>query len=134
MVLFDSAYIHLEYYAKHRVIVSQWYGGCSSQQYRDAVNMTSGYIKSMQIPFAISDRRMLPPLSQEDMDWTMSAYIKEFCRLPLKRLAVLYSFDEAAAEQLHLFLNNRQYPIPFQVEVFDDLTSAYEWLVSVEAR
>jgi hypothetical protein len=133
MVLFDSAYIHLEYYTAHHVLVSQWYGGCSSQQYRDAVTMTSNYIKRMRIPFAISDRRMLPPLSPQDIEWTVNDYVKEFRQLPLKRFAVINSFDEVAAEQVHYFLNDKDNPLPFEARVFDDLTSAYEWLVSVEA-
>jgi hypothetical protein len=133
MVLFDSAYIHLEYYTAHHVLVSQWYGGCSSQQYRDAVTMTSNYIKRMQIPFAISDRRMLPPLSPPDREWTFNVYVEEFRQLPLKRFAVINSFDEVAAGQLFDFLNDKHHPLPFEARVFDDLTSAYEWLVSVEA-
>jgi len=134
MVLFDSAYIHLEYYAAHHVLVSQWYGGCSSQEYRDVVTMTSRYIRKMGIPFAISDRRLLPPISQEDIEWSLKEYIQEFSKLPLKRFAIINSFSEEAAEQLHHFLHNEQHPLPFQAQVFDDLTSAYEWLVSVEAQ
>ncbi|MCJ8164711.1 hypothetical protein MKJ04_07640 [Pontibacter sp. E15-1] len=133
MTLFDSEYLHLEYYAAHHVLVSQWYGGCSSQQYREAVTNTSSYIQKMRIPFAISDRRLLPPLSPEDIEWSMHEYIRCFAKLPLKRFAIINSFDEQASAQLHLFLNNRQYPLPFKTQVFEDLTSAYEWLVSVEA-
>ena len=133
MVLFDSEYIHVEYYAAHHVLVSQWCGGCSSEQYRDAVNMTSHFIKDLHVPFAISDRRLLPPLSLEDIQWTIRDFLPEFCELPLRRFAVINSFDDVAAEQLVYFLNSKQYPLPFEAQVFDDLTSAYEWLVSVEA-
>ncbi|WP_162053579.1 hypothetical protein [Pontibacter pamirensis] len=133
MVLFDTEYIHLEYYAAHHVLVSQWYGGCSSQQYRAAVTITSQYIKDLRIPFAISDRRLLPPLPWEDIQWTAQDFLPEFCQLPLKRFAAINSFDEVAAEQLVHFLNSKQYPLPFEAQVFEDLTSAYEWLLSVEA-
>ncbi|MFD3002231.1 hypothetical protein ACFS7Z_17805 [Pontibacter toksunensis] len=133
MVLFDSEYIHLEYYAAHHVLVSQWYGGCSSQQYREAVTMTSHYIRELKIPFAISDRRLLPPLPMEDIQWTARDFLPEFCQLPLIRFAAINSFDEVAAEQLIHFLNSKQYPLPFEAQVFEDLTSAYEWLLSVEA-
>ncbi len=133
MILFDSDYIHLEYYAAHHVLVSQWYSGCSSRQYREAVTMTSHYIQEMNIPYAISDRRLLPPLSPEDIAWSVNEYIQTFVKLPLKRVAIINSFDEHAAEQLHYFINNPQFPLPFQMRAFDDLTSAYEWLVSVPA-
>ncbi|RDV14178.1 hypothetical protein DXT99_16455 [Pontibacter diazotrophicus] len=133
MVLFDTEYIHLEYYAAHHVLVSQWYGGCSSLQYREAVTITSQYIRELHIPFAISDRRLLPPLPREDIQWTAQDFLPEFCQLPLKRFAAINSFDEVAAEQLVHFLNSKQYPLPFEAQVFEDLTSAYEWLLSVEA-
>lgn len=133
MVFFDTNYIHLEYYPTHHVLVSQWYSGCSSEEYRQAVTMTSSYIRKMNIPFAISDRRLLHQLSYNDLRWTATEYIAEFVQLPLKRFAIINCFDEAAAEQLHYFLHNKRYPLPFEARVFEDLTSAYEWLVSVEA-
>lgn len=133
MVLFDTEYIHVEYYAEHQVLVSQWCGGCSSAEYREAVTMTSNYIRKMNIPFAISDRRLLPPLSVEDLRWTGTEFLREFSQLPLKRFAIINCFDEEAAKQLHYFLHSKRYPLPFEAQVFEDLTSAYEWLVSVEA-
>lgn len=133
MVLFDSEYMHLEYYAAHHVLVSQWYSGCSSEEYRKATTMTSRYIQKMNIPFAISDRRLLHPLPVEDLLWTVTEFLKEFSQLPLKRFAIINYFDEAAADQLHYFLHSKRYPLNFEAQVFDDLTSAYEWLLSVEA-
>ena len=133
MVLFDAEYIHLEYYTAHHVLVSQWYGGCSSEEYRSTVTMTSRYIRKMNIPFVLSDRRLLHQLSPEDLRWTATEFLMEFRQLPLKRFAIINCFDEVAADQLHSFLHNERYPLPFEARVFEDLTSAYEWLVSVEA-
>ena len=133
MVLFDAKYIHLEYYTAHHVLVSQWYGSCSSEEYRDAVTRASRYIRKMNIPFAISDRRLLHALSRDDLHWTVTEFLMEFRQLPLRRFAIINYFDEKAADQLHYFLHNDRHPIPFETQVFEDLTSAYEWLVSVEA-
>ena len=133
MVLFETEYIHLEYYAAHHVLVSQWFSGCSSEEYRQVETLTSEFIREMDIPFAISDRRLLHQLPLEDLRWTATEFLREFCQLPLKRFAIINCFDEAAAGQLHFFLHNKRYPLPFEARVFEDLTSAYEWLVSVEA-
>lgn len=133
MVLFSAPYLHLEYYAAHQVLVSQWYCGCNSQEYREAVEMIMHHVRTMNIPYAISDRRLLPALSPEDLEWSLKVLAEDFIKLPLKRFAIIRSFDEQATKQLYAFLENASFPPTFQVQVFEDLTSAYEWLVSVEA-
>lgn len=133
MVCFHSEYLHVEYYASHGVLISQWYGRCSSQQYRDAMILTSDIIAKQDTHYFISDRRLLPQLSEEEADWTINVFLKTFCCLPLKRFAVINCFDEAAVQQTHRFLHNPAAPIPFEIRIFDDLTSAYNWLVTAKA-
>ena len=133
MVCFDSEYLHVELYEEPDVLVTQWYGKCTSQQYREALLRFNSYVRLYNVPYAIADRRLLPPVSKEDMEWTLTEYLQLFVQLPLKRFAVLNSFDENAAEHLNRFLNDKRYPVPFEVQAFEDLTSAYDWLVSVEA-
>ncbi|PRY06055.1 hypothetical protein CLV24_12837 [Pontibacter ummariensis] len=133
MVCFHSEYLHTELYEEQGVLVSQWYGKCTSQQYRDAHARFAYIVKQKNIQFAISDRRLLPPISQEDIDWTVNVFAKQFCQLPLKRFAYINCFNEAAGAQLQTFLSNPFCKIPFEVKVFEDLTSAYDWLVSVKA-
>lgn len=133
MICFDSEYLHVELYENPNVLVTQWYGKCTSQQYREALLRFNSYIRLYNVPFAIADRRLLPALSEEDTEWTLNDFLELFVKLPLKRFAVLNSFDEAAAEHLNRFINSKRYPIPFEVQAFEDLNSAYDWLVSVEA-
>lgn len=133
MICFDSEYLHVELYEGPNVLVTQWYGRCTSQQYREALLKFNSYVRLYNVPYAIADRRLLPAVSDEDIDWTVNEYLKLFVKLPLKRFAVLNSFDENAAQHLTRFMNNKQFPIPFEVQAFEDLTSAYDWLVSVEA-
>jgi len=57
----------------------------------------------------------------------------DFCYLPLKRFAVINCFDDEAAQQTLHFVQNPAMPIPFEIRMFDDLTSAYNWLVSAKA-
>ncbi|WP_299825870.1 hypothetical protein [uncultured Pontibacter sp.] len=114
-------------------MVSQWYDKCTSEQYREALLKFNSYIRLYNVPYAIADRRLISELSDEDTDWTLNNFLELFVQLPLKRYAVLNSFDEAAAGHLKRFLNDKHHPIPFEVQEFEDLTSAYDWLVSVEA-
>lgn len=133
MVCFDSEYLHVELYENPNVLVTQWYGKCTSQQYRDALLRFISYVEKYNVQYAIADRRLLPALTTEDADWTLNTYLELFHKLPLKRFAVLNSFDEAAEDLIKSFFNDTRYPILFEIQEFDDLTSAYDWLVSVEA-
>ncbi|MCX2741307.1 hypothetical protein [Pontibacter anaerobius] len=135
MVLSSTPYHHLEYYAAHKVIVSQWYGQCTSEEYRETLHHFLHLVESMGIPYAISDRRLLPPISLEDTRWTLREFMDKFRRLPLKRFAFINSFDPHAEKQLEHFVNNdKVIAFPFEVAVFEDLTSAYDWLMAAEAR
>ena len=135
MVLSSTPYHHIEHYPTHNVIVSQWYGPCTSQEYRDTLRHFLHLVVSMGIPYAISDRRLLPPIPIEDTRWTLQEFLEQFRQLPLKRFAFINSFDPMAEKQLQYFVNNdKVVPFPFEVAVFEDLTSAYEWLMAAEAK
>lgn len=132
MVYFDSNYLHVEYYAATNVLISQWYGGCSSLQYRQALIKGIRLSKELNVEYAIIDERMLPPLSSEDYSWMHDYYIKAFNKLPLKRFAVVNAFNSTAVKQLQKVYLDKAKEVPFETRTFDDLTSAYDWLVSEE--
>lgn len=135
MVLSSTPFHHLEHYPAHNVVVSQWYGPCSSQEYRNTLMQFLHLIEEMRIPYAIADRRLLPPMPAEDNRWTLKEYMEKFLRLPLKRFAFINSFDPVAERQIHRFLeNNKNTVFPFEMRVFDDLTSAYDWLITGKER
>lgn len=135
MVLSSTPFHHIEYYSTHNVIVSQWYGACTSREYRETLHHFLHLVQSMGIPYAISDRRLLPPIPIEDTRWTLQEFLENFRRLPLKRFAFINSFDPIAEKQLQYFVNNDKiHPFPFDVAVFTDLTSAYEWLMAAETK
>lgn len=133
MVCFDSEYLHVELYEGPNVLVTQWYGRCSSQQYREALLKFNSYVRLYNVPYAIADRRLLPALSPEDVEWTLNDFLELFSKLPLKRFAILNSFDEDAVINFTRLSSNKRFPVPFEIQEFEDLTSAYDWLVSVEA-
>lgn len=133
MVLSSTPYHHLEYYPRHNVIVSQWYGSCTSQEYRSTLTNFLRMVEELGVSYAIADRRLLPPIPIEDIRWTVQEYTVPFSKLPLKRFAFINSFDPTAEKQLQQFVaNNGPVSFPFEVNVFEDLTSAYEWLTATE--
>ncbi len=130
MVYFDSDYLHVEYHAATNVLISQWYGGCSSLQYRQALIKGIRLTKELNIQYAVLDERMMPPLSSEDFDWMLEVYVRAFTRLPLKRFAVVNAFDAVTLKQFQRIFLNCEHEAAFVTRSFDDLTSAYDWLVS----
>lgn len=133
MVLYEASHQHIELYTAHNVLVSQWYGGCSSAEYRESLKRFLHFIETLQVHYAITDRRLLPPLAEEDALWTSEVFLEHFRRLPLRRFAIIRSFSLSAGKQLHHFIHNKERPLPFEAKVFEDLTSAYDWLTASEA-
>lgn len=134
MVCFEAEYLRVELYENPKVLVTQWYGECTSNEYRQALIRFLELVKKHDVKFAIADRRLLPKISVEDMRWTLTDYLAEFSNLPLKRFAVLKSFNADRDKHLKQFLNNEHHPLAFETKAFDDLTSAYDWLVTIKAQ
>ena len=128
MVYFQSDYLLLEHHAASNVLLSQWYGKCSSLQYRQALIKMIRLARQLAPSYTITDSRLLFPLQPDDLAWTRDVFAKAFRKLPLKRAASLSPFDATADRQIHLI--SQQFP--FETKEFEDLTSAYDWLTSAE--
>lgn len=132
MVYFQTDYLLVEYHAASNVLLSQWYGRCSSLQYRQALIQVVRLARQLGAPYAITDSRLLSPLQPEDLAWTRDVYAQAFRQLPLKRSAALNPFDATAERQIQQIFAASKHPLPFEMKEFDDLTSAYDWLTSKE--
>lgn len=130
MVYFQTDYLLLEYHVASQVLLSQWYGKCSSLQYRQALIKLIRLARELEVHYTIMDSRLLTSLDPDDLAWTRDVYAQAFKQLPLKRSASLTPFDPTAHRQFQQVFINRTYPPPFETREFDDLTSAYDWLIS----
>jgi hypothetical protein len=131
MVYLHTDYLLVEYHASSHVLLSQWYGKCSSLQYRQALIKLVRLARQLGAPYAIIDSRLLAPLDPDDLAWTRNVYAQAFSQLPLKRSASLKPFDPAAERQIQQVFSS-QHKLPFEMREFDDLTSAYDWLTSAQ--
>lgn len=134
MVYLHTHYLHVEYHEHDNMLISQWYGRCSSLQYRNALILSLRLIRDYNIDYAITDRRLLPPLPEADLIWTTEVYHKALKTTSLKRFAMVRPFDEEANKQQSILINNRKDTAKIEVQAFEDLTSAYKWILTTEAR
>ncbi|MBC5776002.1 hypothetical protein H8S95_18140 [Pontibacter sp. KCTC 32443] len=129
MVYFQTDYLQVEHHHTGNVLITQWYGGCSSLQYRQALINVIRIARELQVHCVVLDRRLLKPVSEDDLHWTCTIYAKAYAKLPLKKLAVIHSFDnETERQQQQLNAHIGTY---IETRSFDDLTSAYDWVISV---
>jgi len=131
MVYFQTDYLQVEHHDANNILITQWYGGCSSLQYRQALIQIVRIARDLQIQYAVLDRRLLKPVSEDDLNWSYDVYAKAYAKLPLQRLAIVSAFDaEAEKQQKALYQTHK---LGFETRNFEDLTSAYDWLTSVKA-
>lgn len=133
MVCLHTDYLHVEYHEQDNVLLSQWYGTCSSLQYRQALILLLRLAKEHHINLFVTDRRLLPPLSEDDLIWTTEIYLRAFNALPLKRLAIIKPYNQEAEQQQLKMINTRVNKSKIEARAFEDLTSAYEWLLAAAA-
>ncbi|MEJ8758624.1 hypothetical protein WG947_16535 [Pontibacter sp. H259] len=130
MVYFQTDYLQVEHHDANNVLITQWYGGCSSLQYRQALIQIIRIARELQVQHAVLDRRLLKPVSEDDLNWSYDIYAKAYAKLPLQRLAIVSAFDsEAEKQQKQLY---KTHTLGFETRNFEDLTSAYDWLISVK--
>ena len=132
MVYFQTDYLQVEHHEANNVLITQWYSGCSSLQYRQALISIVRIARELQVEFVVLDRRLLQPVSEDDLHWTYTIYAKTYAKLPIKKMAVIHSFHpetELQQQQLYKLLDTY-----IETRSFSDLTSAYDWLTSVPAR
>ncbi|NEM99488.1 hypothetical protein [Pontibacter burrus] len=126
MVCFQTDYLQVEHHSKNKVLVTQWYGGCSSLQYRQALIQIMRIARDLQVHYIILDRRLLQPVTTEDLTWTCTIYAKAYTKLPLRKVAVLQAFNIITQQQQQQLYERLSDHIP--VAAFEDLTSAYAWI------
>ena len=129
MVYFHTDYLQVEHHQNANVLITQWYGGCSSLQYRQALIQVIRIIKELEVSCAVLDRRLLKPVSADDLNWTNTVYAKAYTKLPLKKIAIISSFNQDTERQQQQL--NAQLQSFIEMRTFDDLTSAYDWLTTV---
>lgn len=128
MVYFQTDYLQVELHDASNVLITQWYGRCNSLQYRQGLIQIVRIARDRQVRLAVVDRRLLQPVSEDDLDWSYHVYAKAYSKLPLQRLAVVSAFNSEAENQQKRIYNKDM--VRFETRKFDDLTSAYDWLVS----
>lgn len=67
----------------------------------------------------------MPALSLSDQHWLEQHYLPQLARLPLQHMALILSSHRQHEDLLDV---TAHCPPPFEVQVFDDLTTALEWL------
>ncbi len=132
MVYLQTEYLQVEHHTANNVLITQWYNGCSSLQYRQALINIVRIARNLQVEHVIMDRRLLQPISEDDLNWTCTIYAKAYDKLPLKKIAVIHSFDNRTEQQQKKLYEQLAHRI--ETHTFDDLTSAYEWLTTIPAR
>jgi hypothetical protein len=128
MVYFQTNYLQVEHHSTENILVTQWYDKCSSLQYRQALINIIRIARNLQAHHIVLDRRLLMPISEDDINWTCTIYAKAYTRLDIKKLAVIHSFDKVTDQQQQLLYDILASHI--DTRSFSDLTSAYAWLVS----
>jgi hypothetical protein len=129
MVYFQTDYLQVEHHEANNVLITQWYSDCSSLQYRQALINIARIARELQVEYAVMDRRLLQPVSEEDLHWTCTIFAKAYTKLPLKKVAVIHPFHpETELQQQQFYKQLESY---IETRSFSDLTSAYDWLTTV---
>ncbi|RNI23473.1 hypothetical protein [Rufibacter latericius] len=92
-------------------------------------------IETNYLVSCIYDIRKLKSLPPLDQDWFIDVVLPQLSRTSIRKVAVLESLTSNGLLDLNQLVYTRHYSIPFELQYFEDVATALEWISRpLEAR
>lgn len=110
-----------------KYVVMQWQGYAKSDEFREGTELMLNTLISNKCSRVLADISKMVLISQEDQRWLETSFLPRAVRFGFKRIALIQPdsyFNKVAVETI----NNKIDRSKLEVEVFDDLDNARNWL------
>lgn len=109
------------------VLYTQWQALASIHRASPALEQLLNVVNQEQVGAWLLDLQNMPDLLMLDQQWLEYQYLPRAVALPLRHLALVLKSEW----QHHTLLYAHILPPTFEVQIFDDATSALDWLRQV---
>jgi hypothetical protein len=129
MILYQKPYLTLEYDEPQKCVIQHWKGFATSEQFREGIQKTVEFFEKKNPSRLISDTKDFAVVKKEDTDWVATQATPNLIKHGLKFMA--FVLPTSAFTQISVNNFKSKASDILQIQYFDDLGRAKDWLTSV---
>lgn len=129
MIYYQSEYVTIKYFAKEKLVFTQYHGFTPSDELRKILDLSLVLLSTKEVELGLGDNRDMKVIRPADQDYINNVWFPRFLKLSkIRKSATIEStdiFNRMATENILTKIEGR---IPFEIQYFDSLETACEWL------
>lgn len=126
--IFEKPYVLIEYDPQKKLLIQNWKGFATSEQFREAILKSVDVFKQKNVTRLLSNTKDFSLVKKEDTEWAATYAAGQMIQHGLKAMAFI--IPSSAFSQMSVKNFSKQAVGGFQQQFFDDLDKAIEWLTS----
>jgi hypothetical protein len=128
MICFRNEQATIEYRASEQAIFCSWQGEVPSAQFQQVMKLKLQHMKSFLPRNWMLDIRYMQAIGYEDQQWLLDNWIQEFLKLPIRKIAIIQSFDIYNSMVIEEFLRYSPGKGTCEVQLFADQEASLAWI------
>lgn len=129
MIFYNSEYVTIKYFEKEKLVFTQYHGFTPTEELRKVLSLGLNLIRTKDVELALGDNREMKVIRPADQEYINNVWFPEFLKSSrIRKSATLEStdiFNRMATENI---LSKIEGLIPFEIQYFDSLEKACQWL------
>lgn len=131
-VYFKSDYLTIYHNPEKQRAKAVWKGFLTSEQFREGTLRCADFTEQAGIRHWIGDNRRMQAIRIEDQAWFVETLGPRQLRSPLRKMAVVVSYDIYNQMAVDSLIIRASEMIPYEVRHFMDVETAEEWMDEAE--
>lgn len=128
MICFKNKQATIEYRASEQAIFCSWQGKVSSEQFQQVMKLKLQHMQAFLPRNWMLDLRYMEAIGYEDQQWLLENWMQEFQKLPIRKIAIIQSFDIYNSMVIEDFLRYSPVTGSCEVQLFADQKTSLAWI------
>ncbi|MDX5437619.1 MAG: hypothetical protein LPK03_10515 [Pontibacter sp.] len=127
---FENSFLTLSYDVEARLGKAQWRGRLRGAELREAYLLCLEMINRFSLARWLADDRLMGPIEQADLEWSLEVYVPRITASPLLRMARLPSHSEENLKAIDSMIDKGHgYDLQLFLRDFASKAEAMDWLM-----
>jgi hypothetical protein len=128
MICFKDERATIEYLAADQAIYCSWQGEVPSEQFQHVMKLKLHHMQSLVAKNWMVDIRHMQAIGYNDQQWLLENWFHEFLLLPIRKVAIIQSFEVYNSMVIEGFLRYVPESTGCEVQLFADLEASLAWI------
>jgi hypothetical protein len=128
MICFNNEQATIEYRASEQTIFCSWEGEVPSEQFQQVMKLKLQHMQSFLPRNWMMDIRYMQAIGYDDQQWLLEYWLHEFLKLPIRKIAIIQSFDIYNSMVVEDFLRYSPVNARCEVQLFADFEASLAWI------